>query len=210
MAARYQTEALACASSGTPPPAGDSPLPGRPITAAHIKRANAYGLDRILDRVIDGETLRVIASDPLLNVSRPFLSQWLCGKVHDQRGPLDQQKARSATRRGLYEDARRMSAMSVVEDGRDSLDNETDPKMAQIANYRAAFRLKMAEVFDRERFGAAKVQVEVNIGNMHLDALRRRTIEAKMVGVLIESSTPDVEFLPAEAEGEEDGDEAGV
>jgi hypothetical protein len=148
-------------------------MPGKPFTRAAHERYNALGLDTILERVADGWTLDRIAKDPVLQPgSRALLNRWLLGIDKSPDETAEQAKAR----RSLYEDARRLSAMAIAEDGLDALDNETDPKMAQLANYRAAFRLRLAEAFDRDRFASkpTAMQLNVNFGTLHLDALRRR------------------------------------
>lgn len=173
-------------------------MPGQPITAAAIQRLEAYGLERILDRVIDGDHLSVIASDPHINVSRPMLSRWINGRIDSQGG--DPGKERGAQRRALYLEARALSAQSLVEDGMRDLERETDPKAAHLAKSKAEFRLRLAENYDRENFGARRkdtnVNVNVGLGQLHLDALRRR-VSATVAPPVPESTTsPDYEVAP--------------
>ena len=166
-----------------------------PRKAADFKRLKKYGLHRILDRVIDCETLKSIAADENLGVSRPTLSQWLTGNLIGLDPDDTAGIAEAKERRGLYYEARRLSAASGVEDGQDALDNEQDPKAAQLANYRAQFRLKLAEKYDRETYGERK-QIDIaQVGDLHLDALRKRTVLAEVVTQELTSGAPDVEVV---------------
>lgn len=155
-------------------------------------RLEAYGLQRVLDHVIDGKTLNVIAALPGIEMSRPMLNSWLLGKFCGTN-PAAIKKGQE--RRALYQEARRMSAASIAEDGIELLDAENDPRMAQLVTSRANFRLRLAEVYDRERFGQAKQQIQVDIAVTHLDALRKRTIVRAAVTPALESGEPDVEVI---------------
>jgi len=156
----------------------------------YLARIDAFGLDTILDHVIDGKVLRWIAALPELNMSRAFLTNYLNGKINDKNGTLDEREARSKKRRALYAEARKMSATTIVEDGREQLDEETDPRMAQLAMNRATFRLRIAEAFDRDQYGQSKAQININLGSMHLDALRKRVV-ARVDVPLLENPEPD-------------------
>lgn len=176
-------------------------MPGQPITAAAIARMEAYGLDRILDRIINGELMGKIADDPHIAVSRPMLSRWLNGRVERVKGEPGKQRA--AEREKLYREARALSAQSIVEDGLDVLDNETDPKASHLAKNRADFRLRLAENYDRTNFAAKQsgVNINLNIGDLHLDALRRRAVArpAEPVALL---AAPDVEVVAGDDDAE--------
>jgi hypothetical protein len=90
-----------------------------------------------------------------------------------------------------------LSSETLAEDGLAALDRETDPKAAQLVRGRAEFRLKLASVYDRARFGedrGTRVNVTVQtLGEQHLEALRRRRVEAKVVDMALPSGEPDVE-----------------
>jgi hypothetical protein len=172
-------------------------MPGQPITRAAVARLEAYGLQRILDRIIDGDLLREIAADKRVNVSRPMLSRWLNGDVGDEKHPPEERDRLRAERRALYRKARALSSETLAEDGLAALDRETDPRAAQLVRGRAEFRLKLASVYDRARFGEDKgtrVNVTVQtLGEQHLEALRRRRVEAKVAEPALPSGEPDVE-----------------
>lgn len=196
-------------------------MAGQPITAEYCKRLEAYGLERILDRIIDGEFMHTIAADPAIRVSRPFLSRWLNGTLpgsknpkvadavaerrelydqaralHDQALEIEKQKA--AERKRQYAEALELSADAIVEDGARHLEEETDPRMSQLRAAQAAFRLKLAQTRNRQKYGEPKTKVEVNIAVQHLDALRRRQVTATVVvQAPLEDGGPDVELLPA-------------
>jgi hypothetical protein len=188
-------------------------MPGMPITRASIEVIAAYGLDRILDRIANGEPLVKIA--PEVGVSRPLLNGFLTGKIQVQGEPT----AARDQRVEAYQDAKKMAAQSMVEDAGVMLDEEKDFRMAQLAKSRAEHRRWQAERLDRDQFGQPKQEIQVNIGVLHLDALRQRVIgtipaadeivvtaaeiaeAAATSPILIPDVTPDHPVAPPAIEG---------
>lgn len=78
--------------------------------------------------------------------------------------------------------ARRQSGHGLVEDAKGILDTTAvgaTREELQAAKQRADVRLWMAERYNREELGGQKVpQVTINLGVLHLDAMRHRAIEA--------------------------------
>ncbi len=102
----------------------------------------------IIERLMNGETLRGICSDPRMP-SNPTVYDWMEHSVDFA----------SAIAR-----ARRRQATVLVEEGREILDKADDSTMPQVqkADKRAQFRFQMAKCFDRDTFGD-KVQQDVNL-----------------------------------------------
>ena len=113
------------------------------------------GLEVILDRVADGETVTAIARD--LGVSRAMLGNWL---NHERR--VEQ-----------YALAKRRAAGALVEQSLDIVD-EADPSTVQVAKLRADTRRWIASKLDRESWGEDKgPTVAIQINDLHLGALRQ-------------------------------------
>lgn len=147
-------------------------MPGRPIIAAGIRRLEEFGLEPILDMIVDGQTLNTITAAVGV-ISRPTLSQWLLGK-YKGAGETDEQ---AAARAALYKEARALSAYALGDDALDAVDAEKEPRAAQLARNRAELRLKVAGLRNRDEFGdKPQVAIQLNFGSLHLDALRRRQV----------------------------------
>jgi hypothetical protein len=192
-------------------------MAGQPITRSAVAALEAYTLDRVLDLVIDGLTLEQVVAQvrrdkgavdaaraelgneriTVIKLSRPILARWLNGALESIVG--EQGKARAVERRRLYHEARALSAQSIVEDGMAQLDRTTDNKAAHLAKAKADFKLRLAESYDRKVFGSQvkqAVEVNVNLGAQHLDALRRRTVTARVEVAQVEDDEPDFEVAP--------------
>lgn len=129
--------------------------------AADIEAAG--GDDYIFDLIADGVPMKRIAEP--FGVSRPMLYQWRDLQPHREE------------RRARWEAAMKASAEAKLEEGEEILDEcsgSTSPEV-QLANSRANYKMKIAEMRDPDRFGkkAGEVNVNLNIGQLHLDALRQ-------------------------------------
>src|SRR5688572_5593497 len=95
------------------PPIPKLNMSGKPLTRAAGERMSAYGLDRILARVTECETLKRIANDPAVAVSRPMLNRWLLGIDYDKQVPGSEVQAR--VRAALYREAQQLSVLVRAE-----------------------------------------------------------------------------------------------
>jgi hypothetical protein len=117
------------------------------------------GLDAVLQRVADGHTLRSIALE--VGCTRSIINEWL---YHDKE------------RAALYLHARATAAACHAETALDIADNCSETGTSK-ARLQVETRQWLAGVYDREQFGQQKPGVTVNIGHLHLDALRQRQVE---------------------------------
>lgn len=117
-------------------------------------------------------------------------------------------------RRRLLQEARERSADAHAEDGLEILDG-LEAEMAvtsaevQRANSRANYRKWLAGVRNREAYGEPKagVDVNVNIGSLHLDALRAHANSEALDEsglTAVPPSTPEAEPVEADYTIEED------
>lgn len=148
-------------------------MAGQPMLRALERYIEERGGDTfIFDRIADGESIGKIAKTITLPgqtqpISRPFLYIWR-NKGGDER------------RKG-WALAMEASADSAAEDAGDILDElaeETfDPSSGQVslARARSEYRRWVASVRNKEKYGDAKSEVNVNLslGDLHLDALRK-------------------------------------
>lgn len=142
------------------------------------------GEDQVFERIAAGERIADIANS--LGVSRPMLYTWRNMEPHRKR------------RQEKWHEAMRLSAEAKAEEGEDILDavaGKVGLTQADVsaAVARAKYKQWLAERRDPDTFGGKQDQVQVNvsIGALHLDALRRRgvtrelpmpTLEAEVVG----------------------------
>jgi hypothetical protein len=129
------------------------------------------GIEYICDRISsEGIGLKRLAKqiaetspDPECAWSRQSLYKWL---------------HRTPERWARFQVARRESAAALLEEGLEILDdpeNQTDNARVSAAKNRAHFRSMLAGFYNREEYGEGpKHQVQVNIGTLHLDALRAK------------------------------------
>jgi hypothetical protein len=139
----------------------------------YVKRqiAEQGGWDRILERIASGETVSQIARGIMRqpggpSISRSFLS-WLLNK-----DPERSAKAASARTEG---------ASAMVDDALHLVDSApADRDSINKAKVQAEMRVKVAGFIDRAQWGETKqdVHVQVNMADVHLDALRHRMVEA--------------------------------
>ncbi|MEY4863766.1 MAG: hypothetical protein RLZ51_1861 [Pseudomonadota bacterium] len=135
------------------------------------------GIDRIIERVAEGESLKLIAEE--MGVSRSFLS-WKVNKVPGVKERLVQ--------------ARKSRADKWAEEAIEIADNvDPDPNQINKARLRIDSRKWLAGVDDPDRFGTKQTQVNISLGGLHLDALRKVQADlAKPVGQTIEGEARDV------------------
>lgn len=144
-------------------------MTGNPNAHAFMARMNELGGEISGDewfyaQVGGGLTMQAIAEQ--IGCSRQWLYTWLKGPGRKER----------------FKEAQRDAAPLVFEDGGKILDDLKDvkgrdlsPAVVQVARARADFHIKRASVLDPETFGEkAGVQITVDIGQLHLDALRAK------------------------------------
>jgi len=117
------------------------------------------GPDAILERMASGETIKRIADS--LGVSRPFLSGWM----HKQVGAE------------AMEAARRQGADALADETLDIADNATEDRISKL---KITTRQWTAAHAYPERYADRQGPVvEINVGDLHLNALRRVESEVK-------------------------------
>lgn len=131
-------------------------MAGQPKTREMLAKIEAAGgAARLLERVAAGETIIRIADD--VGVSRNIVS-----------GLLNSTEHRDALRNA------RRSAASVLAEESLQIADESKPEFAQVDKLRVDTRRWAAGKWDRETFGEQRgTQVTINLGALHLDALRR-------------------------------------
>lgn len=135
------------------------------------------GVDGVVDKIAGGMSLNALAAE--LGVSRNFLTWELYNDPSVKERILEARKARAET---WSEEALEI-ADGVPE----------EPNAIQKAKLRVETRKWMASVNDPDRFGQKQAQVNISIGGLHLDALRKVQAElARPVGPVIEGSARDV------------------
>jgi len=126
----------------------------------------AGGEETVFDRIASGEMLINLADD--FGVSRGLLYKWI---------------GQTEKRRERLREARQMSASVLADEARDILETSTKSTIP-VDRERARLRTWLAERFDRKTFGEKKddVNVEVNIGLMHIQAMKRfRILEEQRI-----------------------------
>ena len=145
----------------------------RPLTAAYRVEALAAAegmtpLELICSRLADGQSLSSLAAE--IGLSRPRLSTY----AHSLPGAKERLR-----------EARSEGAHAMIDRARDILDNLVTPDRDQIALAKAKIDLItwQAERLNQTEFGGAKqqVNVQVNLGNLSLDAMRNRVVTARAV-----------------------------
>ena len=141
-------------------------MAGRPKLRALLQRIKTTGgFKSILDRIAEGETMRNISKD--YEVSESMLGWYM--RRHKKLGPL-------------LSEARMISAMSHAEKAMEIIEDvDLDPILGQQkltkAKMLADHHKWLATKFDREFFGdakdAAQVNVQLNVADLHLSALKQ-------------------------------------
>lgn len=129
-----------------------------PITREMFAKIEEMGgNDKILERVASGETLTAIAKE--LGVSRGFFS-WKINKVPGMKEALEK--------------ARKARAEAWADEALEIADNVPEnPNAIGKAKLRVEQRRWLASVNDPETYGQKKSEVNISIGALHLDALRK-------------------------------------
>lgn len=151
-------------------------MPSTPVTREMWAKIDEMGgTDKILERVASGETLTSISKE--LGVSRGFFS-WKINKVPGMKEAL--QQARKARAEAWADEA-----LQIADDVPEN------PNAIGKAKLRVEQRRWLAAVNDPDTYGQKKGDVNISIGAMHLDALRKvqaeeaaaraRTIEGEVV-----------------------------
>jgi hypothetical protein len=137
------------------------------MAALEAAIAEAGGEDAVFERLADGERVRDIMRS--FGWSRPFFYQW-----------LDHGAANKERRRAKYALAKRASAEAYAEDAGAILDDlaeqpvgEITPALVALSGKRADYRKWVAGMRNPEEFGDKAAGLTVNIGTLHLDALRQ-------------------------------------
>lgn len=114
----------------------------------------------IFDRVANGETMRAIADT--FGYSRGMIYSWI--------------KAGGPDREAAFKAARETASHIYVEDAGDILENAKPITSADatMAKARSEHKKWLASVYNRKDYGdeTGKIDVNLNIGQLHLDALR--------------------------------------
>jgi transposase-like protein len=136
-------------------------VPGQPKYRAFCKLMETRG-DEFFERVAGGETVKSLL--PEFGISRQQMMRW----VHDHKHPK---------RLESYQEARRIASSAWVDDAREIVDSADASSSASIlkAKLQSDFRRWHAGVTNRQEYGTQQdVGVQVNIGSLHLDALKAR------------------------------------
>lgn len=100
--------------------------------------------------------------------------------------------------RARVREARKIGAVALVDEALEIADRPASTA-AEAASNRLGVdtRLRLAGMFNREEWGHsdAKVEIGINLGEMHLNALRRRMVATAEIPQL--SDGPDYETLPS-------------
>ena len=159
-------------------------MAGKPFQRALLKRiGETGGWSKIFDRIAAGEVIKSIAKD--YDCSRSFLAHLLNDDPE---------------RRCLLALARKESASAFAEEAMQIAD-DVEPTRDEIrkAQLRIDHRVFLAKSYDKQQFGdGPTVQVEVSVQNLHLNALRARTVALPL---------PVPEALPAEIHPALEGEE---
>jgi hypothetical protein len=135
------------------------------------------GVDRIVERVAEGDSLKKIADE--IGISRSFLS-WKVNAIPGVKERLVEARKARADKWGE-------EAIEIA----DSV--EADPNQINKARLRIDSRKWLAGVDDPDRFGQKQQNVNISIGGLHLDALRKVQAElSQPVGQVIDGEAHDV------------------
>ncbi|WP_028491436.1 hypothetical protein [Thioalkalivibrio sp. ALE19] len=140
-------------------------MAAKPITrAAHATIRKAGGEAYVFGQVAEGRTLKAIAED--LGISRQILSTW-CNRPQ---------------RRDALTRARQEAAGALMDEALAITDNaEEDATALQKVKQQADLRKWLAGRLSPQQWGDTGPGVQVNIGQLHLDALRQvgRVVDVK-------------------------------
>lgn len=138
------------------------------------------GEEWVFDQIAAAEPMRSIAShfqNP--ETGKPYTRQMIYAWIH----------AGGEAREKKWEEAKKIAAHIHAEDAGEILDSHRPISSADVAHVknRAEHRKWIAKTFNRAAYGedSGKIGLQLNIGSMHLDALR-----ASSGGRQIEAPTP--------------------
>lgn len=131
--------------------------------------ADQGGWPRILERIASGETIAKVSTDLKRPDGQPISRRFLSMLLH-----ADPERSKAVL------EARKEGASALVDDALRVVDQaKLDRDGIAQARVQADVRLRVAAMLDRDQYGERKqdVHVQVNVANIHLDALRHRMIE---------------------------------
>lgn len=168
-------------------------MAGRPKLLALEAKIAAMpgGWDDIFEAIEDGATYRMLAAK--FGVSRSFMH---FAVTHDD------------ARRARAEEAYKVRADAMMEESLELADavNVNLPAAVQKAKLQIELRQWLAAVDNARYKKAAQVEVNLTIGQLHLDALRRRTLPAQASQPAFPAPKPvEIEVTWDEEKGETDG-----
>ena len=147
----------------------------KPIETKMWKDLSAMGgPDILLERIASGVTMVAIAEE--LGVSYGFFS----ARINKLPGMKERLIEARKGRADLYAD----EAVRIADDAPE------DPNAINKAKMRIDARKWLAGVNDPERYGQKAAQVNISIGGLHLDALRR--VQSELATKTIEGVAVDV------------------
>jgi len=150
------------------------------------------GLDYVCSWLADGKTVQQLADHLTTLAGEPVHRGWL--------SPILQRLAPNAVQR--MNDARRLSAHALVEDAQAIVDTAAvDPSREGIAaaKVQADLRTWRAARYDRETFGEKSAHsVTLDLGQLHLDALRQRAAAAAALPPTATLALPNTTGSPTE------------
>lgn len=174
----------------------DSTIAGSPLKRSMIveltRRAAEAGEgaapeDVVCALVASGETLievaRRLEQDTGLPISPGIVGAWMNA---------------DPKRKAALAEARKQSAPILAEQAMEILDDvDEDRDAIAKAKAQADLRTWLASKYDRQTFGndAAQVNVQLNLGQLHLDALRQRAAITATTAPMLPPAGPDYETV---------------
>lgn len=163
-------------------------MPGRPYLDFYSLVMQDYTFERVLDEVADGDTIAAIQRRVTARAeelfpgkmatfehgpvfSRQMLYMWMDMKAPDNvPGPDGKHPRRKA-----YVEARYASADSLVDSAADDLERATSETIP-VVREQVKHKVWRAGKFNRDEYGEKPMEVNLNLGTQHLDALRLRVV----------------------------------
>ncbi len=163
-------------------------MASQPVKQQLLDDIDVNGWDAVFERVASGESQTSIAKS--FGVSQGFFSRVM---------NLDPARTRA------FREAKRQAATYYAERAMDLADN-VEPKRDAIAKVREQIGVLkwLATAGDREQYGDAMpgVNISLNVGELHLAALRHRIVEGTRPGLLAPKPEDDpTELTPPNSPG---------
>ena len=185
-------------------------MPGRPYLDFYATVMQDYTFERVLDEVADGETIAAIQRRITARAeelfpgkmatfghgevfSRQMLYMWMDMKAPDNVAGPDGVHPR----RKQYLESRYASADSLVDRAADKLDRAT-PETIPVIREQVKHEVWRAGKFNRDQFGDKPMEMTINLGSQHLDALRLRVVQPEQKALPVEADYEVVEGGDAE------------